>query len=313
MGIGASAGGLEACSELLSVLPENAGMALVVVQHLAPKHHSILPDLLQASSHLPVVHASEGIEVAPNHVYVIPPNVQLRIAEGKLWLLPRPEDRSQYMPIDYFFHTLAEYAQAKAIGVILSGTASDGAEGLREIKGVGGITIAQDPRSAKYDGMPRAAIATGFVDLVLRPQEMAEELINIGRHPLVRHFQPRRKGEELGVLEDHFDRIFLLLRSATGVDFSHYKLPTIKRRLQRRMVLHKMTGIEDYLRYLHQKPEEIQSLYQDILIHVTRFFREPDSFKVLAQKCFPELLENRANDAPIRIWVPGCSTGEDAY
>src|SRR5262245_39728223 len=313
VGIGASAGGLEACSQLLRALPGNSGMALVLVQHLAPQHHSILPELLQSSSEMPVVQATDGIEVKPNQVYVIPPNVQLRIAEGKLWLMPRPEDRSQYMPIDYFFRTLAEYAQAKAIGVILSGTASDGAVGLREIKGVGGITIAQEPRSAKYDGMPRAAIATGFVDLVLAPKDMAQELIHIGQHPLVRHLMPMRRGEEIGVLDDQFNRIFLLLRSATGVDFSHYKLPTIKRRLQRRMVLHKMTGIEAYIRFLHQNPNEIQSLYQDILIHVTRFFREPESFKVLAQKCFPQILEKRAGDATVRVWVPGCSTGEDAY
>src|SRR5262245_34549790 len=313
VGIGASAGGLEACSQLLNGLPEQPGMAMVVVQHLAPKHHSILPDLLRTSSRMPVIQATDGIEVKIDHVYVIPPNVHLKIAAGRLWLMPRPEDRTQYMPIDYFFRTLAEYAQTKAIGIILSGTASDGAVGLREIKGVGGITIDQEPGSAKYDGMPRAAIATGFVDLVLAPKDMASELIHIGHHPLVRHLVPMRRGEEIGVLDDQFNRIFLLLRSATGVDFSHYKLPTIKRRLQRRMVLHKMTGIEAYIRFLHQNPNEIQSLYQDILIHVTRFFREPESFKVLAQKCFPQILEKRAGDATVRVWVPGCSTGEDAY
>src|SRR6185503_2766680 len=223
VGLGASAGGLEACTQLLSGLTEELGMALVLVQHLAPQHHSILPDLLQSNSRMPVVQATHGIEVQPDHVYVIPPNVHLRIGEGRLWHMPRPEDRSQYTPIDYFFRTLADYAGAKAIGVILSGTASDGAAGLREIKAVGGISIAQDPGSAKYDGMPRAAIATGFVDLVLPPREMAAELTRLSRHPLVRPPASPGKGEYPEVLEDRFNRIFLLLRSATGVDFSHYK------------------------------------------------------------------------------------------
>jgi two-component system CheB/CheR fusion protein len=231
-----------------------------------------------------------------------------------LRLQPRPNDASQHTPADYFFTALAEAAQNRAIGVVLSGTAADGAVGIREIKAVGGITLAQEPGTAKFDGMPRAAVATGAVDLVLPPNEIALELARISRHPFIRPPSPRSEGDNFPIIEDQLPRIFTLLRNASGVDFTHYKLPTIRRRLQRRMVLHRITSIDHYVRYLQKNPDEVNALYRDLLIHVTRFFREPESFKALAETVFPAILAARqGNEDPVRIWVPGCATGEEPY
>lgn len=311
-GVGASAGGLEACSQVLEALPAHLGLALIIVQHLAPRHESFLPELLRAHCKMPVVQVTEGVTVEVNHVYVIPPNTHMRIADGKLHLVARPEDRTQHMPVDSFFRSLAEYAQNRAIGIILSGTASDGAIGVREIKGAGGITIVQEPHTAKADGMPRAAMATGSVDLVLAPTAIAQELIRIASHPILRA-EVRKTPTEIGGIDEQLPRIFAMLRTATGVDFNHYKQPTIKRRLQRRMVLHKLNTLDEYLRFLQQNPSEVNGLYQDILIHVTRFFRDAESFQVLAEKAFTPICQDRQPDVPIRIWVPGCATGEEAY
>ncbi len=316
--VGASAGGLEAFTDLLGALPESPGLALVLVQHLAPQHESALPTLLGNATTIPVVQATEGMVVEPNHVYVIPPNTQMGIADGVLHLLPRPHDNSQYVPVDFLFRALAEAEGERAIGVVLSGTASDGAAGIRDIKGVGGITIAQDPASAKYDGMPRAAIATGMVDLVLPPHRIAHELVEIARHPYLRRSAraatPDAAPPDPPALRDEqLHRIFTLLRAASGVDFRQYKLPTIERRLQRRMVLHKLTSVDQYVRYLQEHPGEVQALHQDLLIHVTRFFREPDSFRVLAEHVFPDVIAHQTGDNPIRVWIAGCSTGEEAY
>lgn len=223
--------------------------------------------------------------------------------------MPRPTDRSQHKPVDYFFRSLAAYAQTRAIAIVLSGTDSDGALGLREVKGNGGITVAQDPKTARYDGMPRSAIAAGIVDLVLAPAAIGQELGRISQHPFVR---PQHSGASDGI-DEQLQQIFSLLRSTTGVDFTHYKLPTIKRRLQRRMVLHKITGIEPYVRFLQQDPGEVHALYQDLLIHVTRFFRDPETFKTLEASVYPTIAAQRGGGQPVRIWVPGCSTGEEPY
>jgi two-component system CheB/CheR fusion protein len=313
VGIGASAGGLEALNVLLEHLQPEPGLALVLVQHLSPRHESALPDLLSGRTKMPVIQATEGTEVEANHLYIIPPNAQMGIKNGRLHLLPRPEDRTQYTPIDYFFRSLAEDAGTSAIGCVLSGTSSDGALGLREIKAAGGIAIAQEPGTAKYDGMPRAAIATAAVDLVLPPERIAAELGQFVRHPFLRVVQPRRPGDDLPVHDDKLQRVCEVLRQSTGVDFTHYKAPTIRRRLQRRMVLQKIGTIDQYIKLLRESPGEVQSLYRDILIHVTRFFREPETFEALAKYVFPKITENRRPDNPIRIWVPGCSTGEEAY
>src|SRR5262245_61097977 len=322
VGIGASAGGLEAFSQLLQALPRDLGMAIVLVQHLAPQHESALPVLLGSVSKLPVIQVSEGMRVEPNHVYVIPPNAQLTLLDGELRLSPRATDRSQFNPIDFFFRSLAESAEERSIAIVLSGTASDGAAGIREVKAAGGITIAQLPESAKYDGMPRAAIATGMVDLALRPEEIGAQLVEISRHPYVREpAEPPPEvpigepspADQAAVADEQMQRIFSLLRNASGVDFKQYKQPTIHRSLNRRMALLKLTRLQQYVDYVQENPTEIQLLYQDILIHVTRFFREPESFDALRSQVFPEVLARRDDESSIRVWVCGCATGEEAY
>lgn len=314
VGVGASAGGLEAFSQLLAALPSDSGVALIFVLHLSPHRESLLAGLLKTHSHLPVVQITDGMAIEPNRVYVTPPNVEVEIEGGQLRLRPRPTDATQHAPIDHFLTSLAAAAQHRAIGVILSGTAADGAVGLREIKAVGGIALAQDPATAKFDGMPRAAVATSAVDLVLPPSEIALELSRISRHPFIRSTPPSTISDEIPIVEDQLPRIFTMLRNASGVDFTHYKMPTIRRRLQRRMVLHRITAVDQYVRYLQKNPEEVTALYRDLLIHVTRFFREPDSFKALSETVFPAILANRqgSND-PVRVWVPGCATGEEPY
>jgi two-component system, chemotaxis family, CheB/CheR fusion protein len=315
VGVGASAGGLEAFSQLLEALPADADVAVVFVQHLSPQHESALPMLLASKSLMPIVQVTEGLEILPRHVYVIPPNVQMGISDGVLHLLPRPYDRSQFTPIDFFFLSLARWAQNRAIGVILSGTASDGTAGIREIKAAGGITMAQTPATAKYDGMPRSAIATGLIDLVLAPHEIAEQIAHIPTHPY--HGQPAivrgDQDQEIAPREGQLGEIFKLLRRVSGTDFRQYKTPTVKRRLLRRMALHRLTDINAYILHLREDANELSALYQDLLIHVTRFFRDPDSFAVLATEVFPEFVDGRSEDESIRIWVPGCATGEEAY
>jgi two-component system CheB/CheR fusion protein len=310
--VGASAGGLDAFSQILENLPAAPNVAFVFVQHLSPQHESALPALLSVHTRLPVVPATDGAVIEANRVYVMPPNVHMEIVEGRLNLLPRPHDRSQFTPIDFFFESLARWAQERAIGVILSGTASDGAVGIREIKAVGGITIAQTPESARYDGMPRSSIATGMIDLVLPPQEIAEHISQVRQHPYLLRRPGADEGEDPGPTEEQFRELFALLRRSSGIDFKQYKIPTVKRRLLRRMALHRLTDVEAYLRYLKEHASETAALCQDLLIHVTRFFRDPDSFKSLEAHAFPEITLERSEEA-IRVWVPGCSTGEEAY
>lgn len=223
-GIGASAGGLEAFRELLTHLPESPGLALVLVQHLAAAYESILPDILAGIARMPVHQVTEGMAIEADHVYVIPPNAEMEVADGHFHLSPRAQG-PLHMPIDFFFRSLARHAQGDAIGVVLSGTSSDGAIGVREIKAVGGIVIAQDPASARHDGMPRAAVATGVVDLVMQPSEIATELVRIAEHPLNRAVVPRREGDELPVNDADLAHVYKVLRNATGVDFTHYKTP----------------------------------------------------------------------------------------
>ena len=331
MGIGGSAGGLEACHQLIDQLPADIGMAFVVVLHLAPARNSALAELLASHASLPAMQVTDGMPLEAGRVHVIPPGMDMVLMDGRLLLHPRqeqrrpgqpPDARGQFLPINTFFSSLASAAGSRAIGVILSGTGSDGAQGLKEIKAAGGITIAQDPGSARSDGMPRSAIATGAVDLVMPPDRIAHELVRIARHPLARATAPDDDGAPdpehtvaslAGPADENLTRIFQLLRNATGVDFTHYKLPTIRRRLHRRMVLHKIHRLADYARFLQQNRGEILGLYQDILINVTRFFREPESFEMLSGKVFPRILAERQPDQPVRIWVPGCSTGEECF
>jgi two-component system CheB/CheR fusion protein len=312
VGVGASAGGLEAFSQLVRALPKECTMPIVLVQHLSPEHESLIPALIQGTTHLRAVQATEGVAISPGTIHVIPPNHSMEIDRGFLKLHPRPSGRATFNPIDVFFRSLAHYARHRSIGIVLSGTASDGAAGLAEIKSQGGITIAQKPETAKHDGMPRAAIATGAVDMVLSPIEMANELAVLCRHPYLAFESPTAKSEG-EIADDALPPILGILKKATGVDFSQYKTATIKRRLQRRMLIHRLTHVDAYVAMLREKPEEAQRLYQDILIHVTRFFREPESFVILKTEVFPQIFRNRREDDTVRIWVPGCSTGEEAY
>jgi two-component system CheB/CheR fusion protein len=313
VGIGASAGGLEAFSTVLRRLPGDANLAVVFVQHLAPQHESALVTLLSSQSALPVVQADEGMRVEANHVYVIPPNRQLVISDRALHVSPRPDDRSQYNPIDAFFVSLAWSAGSRAVGVVLSGTASDGAVGIREIKAAGGLTIAQAPQSAKYDGMPRAAISTGLIDLVLPPEQIGPKLAQLAVQSSMTETDRVEPSSEVGLTDEQLNELFDLLRPVSGIDFRHYKPPTIKRRLFRRMSLHRLSNVDDYIALLRSDDAELRSLSRDLLIHVTRFFREPESFETIAHDVFPALLEGRASDHPIRVWVSGCATGEEAY
>ena len=309
VGVGASAGGFEAFRELLKALPPDTGMAFVLVQHLDPGHESMLARLLSNATAMPVAEVEEGMVVKPNRVYVIPPNKIMEIRNGTLHLMARGEPAAKHLPIDHFLRSLAEDRGNRAIGVILSGTASDGTLGLKAIKTEGGITFAQDIKSAKYDGMPRSAIAAGCVDLVLPPEAIASELVRIGRHPYLGIAPPVRAGES----DDELHKIFIVLQKATGVNFTWYKYSTIKRRIARRMLLHKLESLKQYLRFLHENPAEPAALYEDILIHVTGFFRETEAFQALAKRIFPKILDEKPPGESIRVWVPGCSSGEEAY
>ena len=311
VGIGASAGGLEAFTQFFEALPASTGMAFVLVQHMDPSKSSMLAEILGRTAKLPVVEVQDGMAVERDHVYVVPPKADLRISGGKLSLLPRPETRGPHMPIDFFLRSLASDRQDRAIGVILSGTASDGAMGIRAIKAEGGITFAQTVGSAKYPGMPSSAMATGVVDFNLPPEMIAKELARIVAHP---YAAPAPAKEETPFeTEDDFQKIFALLKDAHGVDFSHYKQATTRRRILRRMVLHRIARMRPYVRLLQDDPKEKDALFQDMLINVTSFFRDAEVFEILKTKIWPKIIKEREPETPIRIWVPGCSTGEEAY
>jgi len=307
VGIGASAGGLDAFLQLLGALPADTGMAFVLVQHLAPSHPSALAEILSRATVMPVTEVHAALPVEPNHVYVIPPGQSMLIEQGTLQLSPR-EGRGPHHPIDHFFRALALDRRHQALGVVLSGTATDGTLGLEAIKAEGGITFAQDA-SAQHDGMPNSAVHSGCVDFVRSPVAIAEELTRIARHP-----------HGLTVdssLEPHdqvaFAQILELLRQATGVDFADYKCSTLRRRIARRMVSTKLSTLAAYAEHLRRTPSEQQVLYQDILINVTSFFRDPAAFAAMSSSVFPRLLSDPTLRDPVRIWVVGCSTGQEAY
>ena len=309
--VGASAGGLEAFTQLLRGLPDNVGMAFVLVQHLDPTHHSMLPELLAKSSSLPVIEARNRAELQPNRVYVIPPNVRMGILQNRLQLTPREQEHGLHLPIDFFMRSLAEDRKDKAVGVVLSGTGSDGTLGLAAIKGEGGITFAQEAKSAKYDGMPRSAIASGCVDFVLTAEDIANELARIARHP---YFGAAKAAAEKEPAKDTLhEKVYSLLRKTSGIDFRLYKPGTVRRRTLRRMAVHKIDSVDSYVKHLQTHPEEVERLYQDLLIPVTSFFRDPEAFEALKSTVFPAILKDKSNRGNIRIWAPGCSTGEETY
>ncbi len=321
VGIGASAGGFEAFTRVLKSLPQDTGMAFIFVQHLDPHHESMLTTLLARTTAMPVIEVKNGMRLEPNRIYVMPSNVKMILSRGVLKLSPRGAPSAKDRPIDSFFRSLAQDQGSQAIGIVLSGTASDGALGIKTIKEEGGITFAQEERSAKYDSMPRNAIATGCVDFVLPPARIAEEIGRIARHPYVGRLRSEKEsgadkedGQPSAQEQEAFSKIFALLRGATGVDFTHYKHTTVRRRILRRLMLQKLEKLDDYIQFLREKREEVLALYQDILINVTSFFRDPETFEALEKKVFSRLVRpGIPTDEPIRIWVPGCSTGEEAY
>ncbi len=313
VGIGASAGGLEAFSQLLRALPADTGMAFVLVQHLDPKHESHLPEVLSRTTAMPVLAITDRLRVEPDHVYVIPPNADMMIRGGVFTLTSRAKV-DHYKPIDHFFRSLAQEQEGRALGVVLSGTGSDGTLGLRAIKAEGGITFVQDESSARHPGMPQSA--RGGADFVLPPAGIARELARISGHAYVNQALPALPSPTgAGQPEEGADvsAVLRVLRTATGVDFAQYKPASIRRRITRRMLLQKIDDLATYARYLRQTPHEAQALYDDILIKVTAFFRNPEGFEALRRSVFPSLVKGRASDEPIRIWVPGCATGEEAY
>ena len=304
--IGASAGGLAAFTALLKALPSKSGMAFVLIQHLEPNHESALTTLLSKATSMPVVEVSDGLAVEPNCVYVIPPNKNMTIRKGNLRLAPRSEASGLQRPIDEFSVALAEEQGNAAIGVVLSGTGSDGTYGLKTIKTAGGVTFAQDPKTAQWPAMPANAITAGAVDFVLSPKSIAAELARIGRHPYLAGAREVPDGSEL-------DKICLVLLSAVGVDFRLYKQATVRRRIARRMALQKIASLNKYAQMLKQHPEEAQALADDIFIHVTSFFRDPECFQALRKRVLAKLSRKRPAGDPLRIWVAGCSTGEEVY
>ncbi|HEY9761068.1 MAG TPA: chemotaxis protein CheB [Trichocoleus sp.] len=310
VGVGASAGGLEAFRQLLSHLPTDTGMAFVLVQHLDPNQKSLLSEILSRATTMPVVEVQDGMTVEPNCVYVIPPNTKMAIAQGQLSLSPRDKVRGMAMPVDTFLFSLAEDLGRRAIAIVLSGGDGDGSRGLEAVKEAGGITFAQCEDSAQVSSMPNTAVATGQVDFILPPQEIAEKLATLSRHPYVAH--PTTVAEALSESAAALQTIFAILRTATGVDFTLYKQTTLKRRIFRRLVLYRLASLEDYIHYLQENPAEVQALYDDLLINVTSFFRDPSAFDALKSTVF-ETIASKVPREPIRIWVAGCSTGEEAY
>ena len=313
VGVGASAGGLGAFEAFFSGMPAGVepDMAFVLVQHLDPDHKSLLTELVQRYTHMHVFEVEDGMTVQANCAYIIPPNRDMAFINGTLQLLEPAAPRGQRLPIDFFFRSLALDQHERAIGIVLSGTGSDGTLGLRAIKGEGGMAMAQTPETTEYDGMPRSALATGLVDFELAPADMPAQLM-----AYVTHAFSQRRGLPPVVTprsEGAMKKLFVLLRTQTGHDFSQYKPSTIHRRLDRRMAVQQITDLEAYLKFAQKAPAELEALFRDLLIGVTNFFRDPEAFLVLEDRILPELLASRAQGSPVRIWVAGCSTGEEAY
>ena len=312
VGIGASAGGLAAFEDFFASIPsDHPDMAFVVVQHLAPDHKSILPELLQHYTRMPVLEARHDMEISINHVYVIPPNCDLAISQGRLQLLPPGELHGFRLPIDYFFKSLAHYYKKYAVGVILSGSGHDGAIGIRSIKEHGGLVLVQNMATAEFNGMPLSAINSGFTDFQLAVTEIPAQIINYFHHTIHNH-SPGSVKDRLGD-EAIFKAIFILLRSHTTHDFTDYKATTTHRRIRRRMGLHLIDHLSDYFKLLQDSPTELDALFRDLLIGVTHFFRDEEAFQALEQEIIPKFFARQPAGTAIRVWSIGCSTGEEAY
>ena len=311
VGIGASAGGLEAIESFFSKVSVNSGLAYVIIQHLSPDYISLMPEILSKRTSLNVYTAEDGMTVEPNNVYLIPRKVNMKIFQSKLHLTEKTSTHQLNLPIDIFLNSLAEDFEDKAFAVILSGTGSDGSRGIRMVKENGGIVIAQDPDSSKFDGMPKSAISTGTVDFILQPQEMPEKILSYVKHPYI--LEKDKNSEQSLVPENYMSKIILILKDAFGLDFTYYKDTTISRRIERRLSINQIDNLKDYLEYLSSSKNEQSILYKELLINVTKFFRDTDAFHVIQTEIIPEIFKSKTEKDEIRIWISACSTGEEAY
>jgi two-component system CheB/CheR fusion protein len=308
VGIGASAGGLEALEQFFTNLPESEGMAFVIIQHLDPDHKGIMHELLQRVTRMHVSVATNGVKIRPNCVYVIPPNTSMSVLNGALYLFEPKENRGLRLPVDYFFRSLADDRHEDSIGIILSGMGSDGSLGLKAIKEKGGMVLVQDPTTAKFNSMPLSAVATVIADIVAPVNELPSRLI-----ALTRHIKLANSGKELEKDTSSLEKIIILLRTHTGNDFSEYKKNTLYRRIERRMGIHQISKIASYVRYLQENPSELDILFKELMIGVTSFFRDKVVWEQLKERVIPTLMDRFQNGQLLRAWVPGCSTGEEAY
>lgn len=312
VGIGASAGGLEALEKFFINMPHDSDISFVIVMHFDPKAKSVMVEILRGYTKMEVFQVEDGTKIEPNRVYIIPPNKDMAILNRTLHLYEPVMSKGIRHPIDFFFRSLADDQKENSICIILSGTGTEGTLGLEAIKGEGGMVIVQSMESAAYDGMPRSAIATELVDYILSPEKMPENLVSY-----INQFYARKETKPERIITEHisnyFQKIIILIRTQTGIDFSPYKQSTIIRRIERRMSLHQIKNISDYVRYLQENQSEIHILQREFLIGVTSFFRDPEAFRALKEKFVPEILKNKSLDQPVRVWVPGCSTGEEVY
>ncbi|MBM4258269.1 MAG: hypothetical protein FJ147_20535 [Deltaproteobacteria bacterium] len=311
VGIGASAGGLEALEQFFSTMSPNSGLTFVIVQHLSPDFKSLMAEILARRTRIPITRAEHGMALHPNHIYLNTPRTNL-IVSGRKFVLHEQEARTTlHLPIDMLFQSIAQDVGDHAIGIVLSGTGSDGARGVRAIKEVGGLVIVQSEETAKFDGMPHSAVATGMADYILSPQEIPARLLDYIHHPWT--FATTAQESQLVTEEEWLPHIFALLHKYSSIDFSQYKYSTIFRRLQRRMVINHIETFAEYVIHLQNSPEEVSKLAEDLLISVTRFFRDREAFSVLEREVIPKIVASATPEVPIRIWVAGCATGEEAY
>ncbi|HVY48458.1 MAG TPA: chemotaxis protein CheB, partial [Minicystis sp.] len=307
VGIGASAGGLEAIERFFDNLPSNTGMAFVVVQHLSPDFRSLMDELLARHTELPIHSVEDGMLVEPDHVYLIPPKKEMIISGGRLHLSERDRQLEFPLPIDIFFRSLAQDCRSRAVAIVLSGGGSDGSRGVRAVHEAGGLVVVQTSDSAQFDGMPRTARDAGVADWVLPPEDMPRALLE---HADGRVAPAPDAGETIG---PGLSAIYRILERDFGIDFTHYKPTTVTRRIERRLQLARVDDIEAYVERLKRERDELDQLYRDLLIGVTRFFRDEAAFKLLEETVLPELFDRSPRDAPLRVWVAGCATGEEVY
>ena len=311
VGIGASAGGLEALEGFLRQLKTGTNMSFVIIQHRAPESKSVMVSLLEKYTPLTVTEIEDDMAVQPDCIYINAPHHDVMIQDGRFFCEESGDTAGARHPIDFFFRSLAKDRGEHAICIILSGTGTDGTLGLKEIKAAGGMAVAQEEKQAKYSAMPRSAIDTGLVDFILPVEKMPAELLGYVKHPYL-ETTPRPAGAE-EKFENSLQQIFRVVRSGTGHDFSNYKRNTIRRRIERRMAVHQIPEIRDYIRFLRDHPAEVKTLFKDMIITVTNFFRDPDAFQSLKEKAIREIIRGKPLSSRIRVWIPGCATGQEAY